>query len=222
MENKKVIIINASPRKNFNTAKLLKSAQEGAASVGFETEFINLVELNYKGCVSCYACKRKDGKTNGLCAYRDELTPVLEKILNAQAVIIGTPIYYGNHSGLYRNLFERLHFAACTYVKDSSTGFTKRAINKYIPFGIINTMGATEVQYKNTYMPSLFGHNQIMLKLVFGYCESMNVFDTSHVRDYSKYDCDLFDQEHKKEILETQFPMDLDRAFNFGKRIALS
>ncbi len=54
---KKVIIINGSPRKNFNTAKVLKEAQKGAEAAGAEVEYFNLVDLNFKGCMSYYACK---------------------------------------------------------------------------------------------------------------------------------------------------------------------
>ena len=58
---KKVIIINGSPRKNFNTAQVLKEAQKGAESVGANTEYFNLVDLNFKDCMSCFALvKEKD------------------------------------------------------------------------------------------------------------------------------------------------------------------
>ena len=50
---KKVIILNASPRKNWNTAKLLQEAQKGAESAGATTEFINLYDLKFTGCRSC-------------------------------------------------------------------------------------------------------------------------------------------------------------------------
>ena len=56
----KALFINGSPRKNGNTAKLLKRAMEGAAEAGAETELINL----YEGCMSCFACKLKGGKTS--------------------------------------------------------------------------------------------------------------------------------------------------------------
>lgn len=55
----KVIAINGSPRKNWNTHKLLNAALEGAKSMGAETEIIHLYDLNYTGCRSCFACKRK-------------------------------------------------------------------------------------------------------------------------------------------------------------------
>jgi multimeric flavodoxin WrbA len=61
----RVIAINGSPRKNGNTAILLQKALDGAASVGAETEIVHLVDLNYKGCTSCFACKRKGAQLAG-------------------------------------------------------------------------------------------------------------------------------------------------------------
>lgn len=54
----KVIALNGSPRKKWNTATLLKHALDGAASKGAETELIHLYDYNYKGCISCFACKQ--------------------------------------------------------------------------------------------------------------------------------------------------------------------
>ncbi len=87
----KIILLNASPRKNWNTAQLLQSAQKGAESVGAETEFVNLYDLNFTGCRSCLACKRIGAQRNK-CYWHDDLSPLIEKILSADAVIIGTPI----------------------------------------------------------------------------------------------------------------------------------
>jgi len=53
------IAMNGSPRKKWNTATLLEKALEGAASQGAETELVHLYDLNYKGCISCFACKLK-------------------------------------------------------------------------------------------------------------------------------------------------------------------
>ena len=63
----KVMIINGSPRKNFNTAKMLKEAARGAEDAGAETEIINLYDLSFKGCISCLVCKRKGVEQKGLC-----------------------------------------------------------------------------------------------------------------------------------------------------------
>lgn len=217
---KKVIVLNTSPRKNFNTAKILKEAQKGAESVGAEVEYVDLFDIDFKGCRSCYACKTKGGNTKGLCAIKDNLRPILEKILNSNAVIIGTPIYCGDVTGTFRNLVERMLFAAIKYLKDEDTGMMQRELERNIAVGIVHTMGATEEQFKRTCMPEMMGMNEILLKIAFGYCETLNIYDTSHFIDYSKYECNVFDEERKKEVRETQFPKDLQNAFNFGKKLA--
>ena len=70
----KTIIINASPRKNWNTAQLLKEAQKGAEEAGSETEYIDLYSLDFTGCRSCLACKRK-GAVRCKCYWKDDLSP---------------------------------------------------------------------------------------------------------------------------------------------------
>jgi len=216
---KKVIILNASPRKNFNTAKMLKAAQNGAESTGAEVEYIDLVNLNYKGCISCFACKRKGSTTNGLCAYKDELRPVLEKILNADAVIIGSPIYYSFPTGMFRNLIERMLFAAGTYMKDEKTGWSKRVLKRIIPVGLIYTMNVQENLMKQYNYDTITGTTEWTVKTIFGYAETLNACDTYQFTDYSKYDCDVFDEKHKAKVRDTQFPQDLEKAFDLGKRL---
>ena len=60
----KALFINGSPRKNGNTAQLLKRAMDGAREAGAEVELVNLYDrsLNYKGCMSCFACKIKGAR----------------------------------------------------------------------------------------------------------------------------------------------------------------
>ena len=112
----KVLIINGSPRKKWNTGKALQKAAEGAQSVGAETEEIRLYDYEYKGCISCLACKLKNSKTNGLCAYKDALTPVLQKAKEADAVIVGSPVYYNYPAGQVRSFIERWLFPIGSFV----------------------------------------------------------------------------------------------------------
>jgi multimeric flavodoxin WrbA len=76
----KVMAFNGSPRKNWNTATLLQKTLAGAASYGAETELIHLYDLDYKGCISCFACKTIGGKSYGRCAVQDDLAPVFSRI----------------------------------------------------------------------------------------------------------------------------------------------
>jgi multimeric flavodoxin WrbA len=135
----KVIAINGSPRKKWNTATLLEKALEGAASEGAETELIHLYDLNYQGCTSCFACKLKDGKSYGKCAMNDELTHVLTKLKDADAVILGSPIYLGNCTGEMRSFLERYIFPYLVYSANSVSLYPKN-----IPIGYIYTMNIKE------------------------------------------------------------------------------
>ena len=93
---KKIIIIDGGPRKNMNTAKLLQRFAEGAKSAGSDVEVktVRLYDLDYRGCMSCMACKLK-GKASNICRFKDALTPVLEEIAQADGLVLGSPIYFG-------------------------------------------------------------------------------------------------------------------------------
>ena len=107
----KVMALNGSPRKKkWNTITLLKEALKGAASVGSETELIQLYDLKFSGCISCFSCKKINRKKDGICAVQDDLTSVLDQIKNTDSLIIGTPVYYGAESASTRALLERLCF----------------------------------------------------------------------------------------------------------------
>lgn len=88
---------------------------EGAKEAGTEVEFVNLYDYEFKCCRSCFACKLKNAKTNGLCAIRDDLRPVLEKALNANVIVIGSPVYFYFNTGVSRSVMEHLMFPVLTY-----------------------------------------------------------------------------------------------------------
>ena len=216
---KKVIVLNGSPRKNFNTAKLLKEAQKGAESVGAEVEYFNLYDINFKGCLSCFACKRKGNTTNCVCAIKDDLRPVLEKCIKADAVIIGSPVYFSYPTGEFRSFLERLLFPVHTYLVDKETGGLKSLRPKTIPVGVIFTMNCPREWMEQYNYPTILEDNVRSLNHVFGYSEVLYSCDTYQFCDYSKYDIDLFDEKHKAEVRDKQFPKDLENAFNLGKKL---
>ena len=217
--SKKVIILNASPRKNWNTAHMLKEAQRGAEQAGAEVEYIDLLNLNFKGCISCFACKRVGNKTGGLCAYKDELRPVLERILQADALIMGTPIYFSYQTGMFRNVLERLFFPIMTYSKGDTSNTYKMQLDKKLNVGFIYTMNCTpEIAEKMNY-PALLAPDINTAKRFFGYCETLTAYNTYQFTDYSKYLADFFDEKEKAKVRDEQFPKDLEHAFDLGKRL---
>lgn len=210
----KIIALNGSPRKNSNTAILLEHAMEGAAFQGAETELINLYDLDYKGCTSCFACKLKGGKSYGKCAYKDELSPVLEKVLAADALLLGSPIYFHAVTGEMRSFMERLMFPILTYTE----GY-KGLLEKKIPVGFIYTMNVTKEYMMEANYLQVFKFAENSLESLFGSCESLLVNDTLQFKDYSKYVVTVFDENKKKRVKEEQFPIDCENASQLGSRL---
>ena len=94
-----VFIINGSPRKDGNSyfiAEKLLEKYEGA-------EFIHLNDLTYKGCQSCYQCR----KNESFCVVKDDLGEILPKLVNADLIILITPNYYGQVSGQVKLFLDR-------------------------------------------------------------------------------------------------------------------
>lgn len=212
----KVYAINGSPRKNKNTATLLKKALEGvkASNPDAETEIINLYDLNYTGCKSCFACKLIDGKSYGKCAVKDDLYEVLEKLSQADGIIFGSPIYLGTITAQLQGFFERFIFQYLVYDKNYSTIAPKK-----MPTAFIYTMNAPKELMKNIGYPQSFNSMEGAIERMFSKPLVMYSNNTYQFNDYSKYKSDAFSEEEKRKHRETQFPIDLENAFSIGKNL---
>jgi multimeric flavodoxin WrbA len=212
----KVIAVNGSPRKSWNTATLLQKALDGAKSKGADTELIHLYDLNYKGCTSCFACKRKGLQMIGHCAMKDDLTSVIEKILACDVLLLGTPIYFSNITGEMLSFLERLLFSNLSY----NTGHRSTFQGK-ISSGFIYTMNVPADFMKDLNYEALFHHYQNLLQGFNGSSEFLLSTDTYQFDDYSKYEASMFDEKHKSQVKADQFPLDCQNAFDMGARLAV-
>jgi multimeric flavodoxin WrbA len=210
----KVLAINGSPRKKWNTAMLLEKALEGAASLGAETEFIHLYDLDYKGCTSCFACKMKGGKSYGKCAMVDGLTPVLDRIATTDALLLGSPIYFGTVTGEMRSFMERLLFPYLIYKRPPGSLF-----DRTMPAAFIYTMNVSEELMKEYRYPVHIGLNEKLLSRTFGWAESLCSFETLQFEDYDKVVFKYFDPEERRERRRIVFPEDCRKAFELGARL---
>lgn len=208
----KTIIINASPRKKWNTAEIMQSAQKGAESVGAETEYINLYDVDFKGCRSCLICKMK-GKEKCKCYWRDNLSPIIERILAADALLIGTPIYFGEPTSEFRALIERLIFCVLSY-DDGSSYYTGK-----VNVGLFYTMNAPK-QFFDESMKENLSKTEFLFNFLNGEVVSYPVCDTIQVSDYSKFNMAGFSQEAKEKQWILQFPNDLEKAFEIGASLS--
>lgn len=213
----KIIAINGSPRKNKNTATLLNKALEGAKSQGSEIELINLYDLKYRGCISCFACKRKDGE-HGKCAMKDDLTPVLEKLKTADAIIFGSPIYCMNITSGISALLERFVFSNIIYSTEIPTVYPRK-----IQSGFIYTMGITEKYMEDTGYKLILKPYQDSISMVLGNpIKLLYSYDTYQFTDYEKYESSMFSEKEKAKHRVEQFPIDCQKAFDMGVSLAIN
>lgn len=210
----KVIAVNGSPRKEWNTAALLKRALDGAASKGAETKLVHLYDLDYKGCYSCFACKLKGGRSYGRCAANDGLRPLLDEILQADALVLGSPVYLLAVTGQMRSFLERLVFPYIEYNPEHSSLFRGKLQTAWIV-----TMNVPEASLKEPGYDVTFKVLENLMKRVFGNCEWLSATDTLQFDDYSRYASSLFDPEAKRRRHETVFPEVCKKAFELGTHL---
>lgn len=208
---KTVIAVNGSPRKNGNTATLLYKALKGAESEGAVTEMVHLYDLNYKGCISCFACKRKDRKYEGKCAVKDGLSPLLEKAMESHALILGSPVYLSDITGEMRSFIERLIFMNLSYENKQST-FAGR-----IHMAFIYTMNVSAEIMKQMQYDDIFRSHSTYANFLGGKSSYMTSNDTYQFDDYGLYAAGAFDEDHKAKVREEQFPIDCENAYELGK-----
>jgi len=205
-----VVIVDGGPRKNWNTAQMLAKVAQGALSAGAEVEQFRLYDLQFKGCISCFACKRK-GVVLETCAQKDALLPVLQAAYKADALVLGSPVYFGEVTGMMRMFFERLCFPYLGHY-DNKPSFYGREI----PAAMVYTMNSFPAEFDLMHMTGVLARYQDVLGMLFGKPLELMATETYQFDDYSKYQSSSFDVAARKERHDTVFPQDLQKAFDLG------
>ena len=207
---KRFIVVNAGPRKGWNTDTLIKEAAKGAEEAGAVIEYFDLFKLEkYTGCISCFGCKKE--KNKGRCICKDGLTAVLDAIRESDGLIIGSPNYLANMTASFRALYERLIFQNLTYNAETP------CCNEHpIPVLLIMTSNSPDTVYSN-----LMENYQRTMSAFVGPTEVLVSGDTLQLKDYSKTDWpwSFFNPEAKKERHETVFPEEMKKAYEMGKAL---
>jgi putative NADPH-quinone reductase len=100
-----VLAINGSPRlKNSATFHILDNLLVGMREAGASTDLIHLREQKIQPCTGCFSCWVK---TPGQCILKDDMAPLLDKLVWADLTIYGTPLYHFNMTGLMKNFIDR-------------------------------------------------------------------------------------------------------------------
>ncbi|MBR5504664.1 MAG: flavodoxin family protein [Methanobrevibacter sp.] len=203
----KTIVINAGPKKRGFNAEIAESALKGAQSVGAEVEYIDLYRLKFTGCMTCLICK-KEGFENCKCYLRDDLSPLIEKIFDADALLISAPIFFSAPTSHYMALLERLIYCMVSYKVGN-------AFKGKVNVGLFYIINYPKDYFEESIRPHLKKSEDI-LKMLNGEVEIYSASNISK-NDYSK------NTEEGKKIVEEkekQQAIDLDKAFEIGAKLS--
>ncbi len=208
--SKKIVVVNAGPRKGWNTDTLLTEAARGAETAGADIERFDLFRLEkYTGCISCFGCKKERNK--GRCICRDGLKPVLDAIREADGLIIGSPNYLSNLTASFRALYERLVFQNLTYNAENP------CCNEHpIPVLLIMTSNAPDTEY----MDLLEDYKEALGAFV-GPTEVLVSGETLQLKNYGATDWPwtFFDPEVRIARHENVFPEECKKAYELGAQL---
>lgn len=195
----KTIVINAGPKRKDINAQLMKSAKNGAESVGADTEYVDLYKLDLSGCRVCLICKNDEDICK--CYWKDEMSPLIDKILNSDCLLVGAPIFFSQPSSHYMALLERLIYCIVSY----KTG------NKFkgnVNVGLFYTVNYPMDYFEKSVRPHL-KQSEDVLKMLNG---NVVIETFSNISKNDKVN--KSDDEVKSK--ERQFKSDLDKIFEIA------
>lgn len=100
--SKKVLILSASPRKGGNSDLLCDQFAKGAEEARHQVEKIRVQERTIASCMACYACRN-----SGVCVQKDDMAAILEKMVQADVLVLATPVYFYSMDGQLKTLIDR-------------------------------------------------------------------------------------------------------------------
>ena len=99
--SKNILVISTSPRKNGNSALLAEEFARGAADAGHRVEIISLRDKNIGFCRGCYGCR------SGACVLKDDMAEVLQKMIDADVIVLASPVYFYSIDAQLKALIDR-------------------------------------------------------------------------------------------------------------------
>ena len=102
---KRILILNAAPRKEGNTVALVKAFTKGAIESGNEVKEIYLQDKTIHGCLSCNACRK--GKSR-FCIQHDDMDEIYPAFCEADVIVFATPVYFSGINGILKVVNDRL------------------------------------------------------------------------------------------------------------------
>lgn len=104
----KVLLVNGSPRQNGNTSVALAQIAKTLQDEGIDSEIIWIGNKPVRGCIACNKCREK----NGACAFNDDIcNTISSKYSESDALIVGSPVYYGQPNGALLSIIQRSFYS---------------------------------------------------------------------------------------------------------------
>ncbi len=158
--SKSILILSSSPRENGNSNALCDEFMRGAIETSHPVEKVVLAEKKINYCKACYACR-----TSGNCAQKDDMAPILDSMIAADAIVLATPVYFYSMCAQMKAVIDRTvarytkitnkDFYFIVSAADSSTAAMERTIEGFRAFtsclrgarekGIVYGTGAWQV-----------------------------------------------------------------------------
>ena len=149
----KVLLINASPRPNGNTALALREMEKVFVEEGVEVETVRIGSEAIRGCIACNTCAK-----TGKCVFDDAVNETAPKFEAADGLVVATPVYYGSPNGTLETFLDRLFYstsfdktmkvgASVAICRRGGASATFDALNKYFT---ISGMPVASSQYWNS------------------------------------------------------------------------
>lgn len=113
----KVLLLNGSPRPNGCTATALREIADTLEQEGVETETVQVGAKNIRGCIACGKCQEL-----GRCVFNDLVNETAPKLMEADGLVIGSPVYYGSPNGTILSFMDRLFYSTGNMSKRMKVG----------------------------------------------------------------------------------------------------
>lgn len=122
--SKKILVLSASPRKGGNSDILCDEFILGAKESGNQVEKIFVANKKINYCIACGYCKQNEGN----CVHKDDMTKILEKMLDTDVIVMATPVYFYSMDAQMKTLIDRV-FPKYTEIKNKEFYFIMTAGN---------------------------------------------------------------------------------------------
>ena len=143
----KILVLNGSPRPKSNTKAHIEAFKEGAESKGHEVKVLNIGQMKFNGCIGCEYCHTKG---EGVCVQKDDMFNVYPDLMDAEMIVIASPIYYWGFSGQMMSLISRFYAIGkpaadkyAMFLSSGSPGVYDAPISEYR--SILKFFGATNM-----------------------------------------------------------------------------